>query len=242
MIFVKGRLRAAFFVWGAGMSSRAASFIIAGLLATASPVQAADVVKLGWSNALYEAPRARFTTGLVLITGGDGRVGIGADGSVANDRNWIVWTRGAYSKAGIASLLVDQGADISEAVALLRARGAKKVAIVGMSNGSVRALGGLSARPDKLVLVSGKLAEVQARLGSAAALPPTLVIHHRGDGCRGTPPSAVESFAAWAGGKAQVKWTSGGVDEGDPCRPFGHHGHRGVEAQVVSAVIAFAKR
>lgn len=221
---------------------RTAAIILAGLLAAASPVRAAEVVKLGWSHALYDAPREKPAAGIVLITGGDGRVGIGADGSVANDRNWIVWTRAAYAKAGLASLLVDRGADIAEAVALLRARGVKKVAVVGMSNGSVRALEGLSARPDKLVLVSGKLADVQGRLGSAAALPPTLVIHHRGDGCRGTPPSAVEPFAAWAGGRAQVKWMSGGVDQGDPCRPFGHHGHRGIEGQVVSAVIAFAKR
>lgn len=215
----------------------------AALLLAASPLRAEEVVRLGWSNALLDAPKGKkAAVGLVLITGGDGRIGIGADGTVANDRNWIVWTRGSYAKAGLASILVDQGASIPAAMAVLRERGAKKIVIVGMSNGTVRALEGLSAKPDKLVLVSGKLAEVQSGVGSPSALPPTLVIHHRQDGCRGTPPAAVEPFATWAAGRAQVKWTSGGIDEGDPCRPRGHHGQRGLEGQVVSAITAFAKR
>jgi hypothetical protein len=81
-----------------------------------------------------------------------------------------------------------------------------------------------------------------AILGSPAALPPTLVVHHKQDGCRITRPEGVAPFLAWAKGKARVAWLSGGRDDGNPRQARGHHGFAGIDGQVVSAVAGFAAR
>ena len=76
----------------------------------------------------------------------------------------------------------------------------------------------LSANPTGIVLTAGFLDDVRSAIGSAASLPRTLIVHHRQDGCRLTPPAAVERFKAWGGGKVQVAWLDGGVSIGNPCR------------------------
>jgi hypothetical protein len=119
----------------------------------------------------------------------------------------------------------------------------RRVTLAGTSSGALRVAQAIAAgaRPDAVVFTSGPMQRVQAILGSPGALPRTLVVHHRQDGCRGTPPDAVEPFKAWAGGKVRVVWMSGGRNEGDPCQAAGHHGFAGLDGQVVATVAAFAK-
>jgi hypothetical protein len=100
--------------------------------------------------------------------------------------------------------------------------------------------GALAARPSGIVLTAGFLDSVRSTLGSPAALPPTLVVHHRQDGCRHTPPGAVEPFKAWAGAKVRVAWMDGGTNEGDPCQARGYHGFNGLDGEVVATVAQFA--
>jgi hypothetical protein len=76
-------------------------------------------------------------------------------------------------------------------------------------------------------------------VGSPAALPKTLVIHHRQDGCRLTLPAGVDPFIKWAGGKARVVWLDGGSEKGDPCEAGGHHGFAGLDAAVVNLAAGF---
>ena len=125
------------------------------------------------------------------------------------------------------------------------------VTLVGTSRGTQRAARGIAAgaRPARLVLTSGFLSEasgnsdnVMAILGSPAALPPTLIVHHRHDECKFTAPAGVAPFLAWAKGKARVTWLDGGVSSGNPCEARAHHGFNGIDAAVVSAVASFAAR
>jgi hypothetical protein len=109
-----------------------------------------------------------------------------------------------------------------------------------MSRAATRMGGALAARPDRVVLVSAMLDAFRSA-NSASALPPTLVIAHRQDGCRVAQPSSVEPFREWSGGRARIVWLSGGRDEGDPCQARGHHGLAGVEGSMVSAVVQFAR-
>jgi hypothetical protein len=102
------------------------------------------------------------------------------------------------------------------------------------------------ARPDALVLTSGFLTNqsgsdknVANILGSPAKLPPTLVIHHRQDGCRVTRPDGVDPFIKWSGGKARVVWLDGGANVGDPCQAKAHHGFNGLDGRVVSLTAGF---
>jgi hypothetical protein len=120
--------------------------------------------------------------------------------------------------------------------------------VVATSRGTLRAAEGIArgALPDALVLTSGMLTSesgsaenVVAILGSPGILPPTLVIHHRHDGCRVSQPAGVEPFIRWAAGRARVVWLDGGMSTGDPCRPPSHHGFNGIDDQVVALTAEF---
>jgi hypothetical protein len=71
---------------------------------------------------------------------------------------------------------------------------APKVVLVAMSRGSTRVPSALSAGPDAIVFTSSMLDHVRQTVGSASALPPTLVIHHRRDDCHVTHYDMVPPF------------------------------------------------
>lgn len=226
------------------MRLRISALFVVGLLVTgfsAQELRAQNVVSIGWGKALLTMPTGKPRAVIVLVPGGDGDVGISRDGSVARDTNWIVRTRGAYARAGMASLLLDAGASVSSGVSEGR-KIAPRVIVVAMSRGSTRVPSALSSQPDALVLASSFLEQVQGQVGSPDALPPTLVVHHRGDSCPRTDAGQVAPFMAWAGNRARLVWISGGADEGNPCGNRGHHGFVGREGAVVNAIIGFAQR
>ena len=186
---------------------------------------------------------------LVLLAGGDGNIGVGADGSIAREGNQLVRTRAAYAARGFAVLVPDCCVDVAAAVDYMGRYG--KVTLVATSRGTQRAARGLAAgaRPARLVLTSGLLSDasgnrdnVIAILGPPTALPPTLIVHHRHDECRETLPDGVAPFLAWAGGRARVVWLDGGDSEGDPCEAHAYHGFNGIDGQVVGVVSGFAAR
>lgn len=186
---------------------------------------------------------------LVLLSGGDGYIGVGPNGSIANENNQLVRTRAAYAARGFVVLVPDCCVDVAAAITYMQAYG--RVTLVGTSRGAERAARGIAggARPSKLVLTSGFLSNesgdpnnVIAILRSPAALPPTLIIHHRHDECAKTSPAGVAPFIKWASGKAHVIWLDGGESKGDPCEAWAHHGFNGIDGQVVAAVAGFAAR
>ncbi len=194
----------------------------------------------GGGRALLTMPRGRPSAVVILMPGGGGDIGLSDDGSIARDSNWIVRTRGSYAAAGIASLLLDAGADPSSAIRAMR-QVAPKVVLVAMSRGSTRVPPALSAGPDAVVFTSSMLDHVRQTVGSPSALPPTLVIHHRRDDCHVTHYKMVQPFMAWASGRARLVWIDGGSSRGNPCRGQSYHGFIGREGTVVSAVIRFVK-
>ena len=163
-----------------------------------APAQAEEVVQIGGGRAILNLPAGRPSVGFILLPGGDGDIGISDDGSIDRQGNWIVRTRGAYRSAGMASLLLDAGADVGSAMVYMR-RIAPRVVLVAMSRGSTKVPGALSYNPDGVVLASSMLSTVRGSLWSASSLPPTLVLHHRRDECRVTHAADVEPFAQWAG-------------------------------------------
>ena len=223
---------------------RSLAFLATALLMAASAAQAEEVVDLGGSflgngRALLNKPAGKARAGLVLLTGGDGYVGIGADGSVARSGNWIVRTRGAYARSGIASITLDGGADPAEAVEYMRGI-APRVIVVAMSRGALKVADTLSARPDGVVFASSILDGARGMIGDPGRLPPTLIIHHRQDSCRLTLPDSAVTFQQWTGGKARLVWIDGGSSTGDPCQARAYHGFIGREGQVVGAITSFA--
>ncbi len=209
-----------------------------------APARSEEVVDLGGGffgggKALLNKPAGKARAGLVLLTGGDGNIGIGSDGSVARSGNWIVRTRAAYLRSGIASITLDAGADPAKAVELMRTI-APRVIVVAMSRGALKVAGTLAQRPDGIVFASAMLDAASSSLGDPSQLPPMLIIQHRQDSCRVTLPESAQAFQQRAGGRARLLWIDGGSSTGDACQARAYHGFIGREGAVVQAISSFA--
>lgn len=212
-----------------------------------APAAADETVTVGGSRAVLIKPKAPRGS-VILLPGGDGAIRAGDNGDINGLRgNQLVRTRHAYAGRGLAVLVADAGTDLKSAVDYMAAI-KRPVTVIGTSRGTLRAAEGIArgARPDALVLTSGFLSpdsgsgsNVMSILGSPAALPRTLVIHHRQDGCKVTLPAGVDPFIKWSAGRARVSWLTGGVEEGDPCQARGHHGFAGLDGQVVALAASF---
>jgi hypothetical protein len=215
-------------------------WVVAAAVGATATAAAEEVVSVGGGLALLNRP-ASARAGVILIPGGNGALGVRADGSFTGlHGNQLVRTRKSYMAYGIATLTIDQGVDVATAVTYMR-QIARTVVVVGTSRGTLRVPASLSARPDGIVLTSGFLDNVRSSIGSPAALPPTLVVHHREDGCSATTPAAVDPFKAWGGAKVRVTWMNGGANAGNPCEAMAHHGFSGLDGRLVATVAQFTR-
>jgi hypothetical protein len=218
---------------------RALCALLALALLTSTPVMADQAVSVGGGMALLNKP-ASPRASVILIPGGHGVLGVRPDGSFSSLRgNQLVRTRKAYLRHGVATLTVDRGVSLPAAIAYMR-KIASPVVVVATSRGTLRIPGALAGKPNGVVLTAGFLSELRASMGSPGALPRTLIVHHKLDGCRFTPPSAVAPFKAWGGAKVTVAWMEGGRDSGDPCQARAHHGFNGLDGRVVATIARFA--
>jgi hypothetical protein len=203
--------------------------------------QSADkpVAELG-GYAVLSLPKGKPRGSIILMAGGDGSLGITATGEITRLRgNQLIRTRSSYAAAGFATLALDSWGSAASAVTYMKGV-ARPVVVVGTSRAATRIHSALGAQPDGIVITSGMLDQFQANVGSPSALPPTLIVHHRRDGCAVTRPALVDPFIAWSAGRARAVWLDGGRDEGDPCQAAGYHGFAGLDGQVVSRVTGFA--
>ena len=224
------------------IATLAISFLLCTSVGSAARAEEAVEIGGGWGGGrgLLNKP-AKPKGSIILIPGGNGQLGVQPDGSFSGLRgNQLVRTRQAYASSGLASLTIDYGVSLPAAIAYMR-KIASPVVVVATSRGSLRVPGSLSGSPDGIVLTASFLDQVQSSIGSSSALPPTLVVHHRQDGCRFTLPTLVEPFKSWGGAKVRVVWMDGGSNDGDPCEARAYHGFNGQDGRVVSAVSAFAK-
>jgi hypothetical protein len=232
-----------------GFHATAAAVAVLLNTGVAATAQSASTVTVGGVPAALLQPEGRPRGSVILMTGGDGRVGVGPGGSVSVTGNQLVRTRQAYAAQGYVVLVPVGSVDVPRAVTYM-AQFARPVALVGTSRGTQRAARGIAqgARPDVLVLTSGFLSpdsgegvhiHVMGRVRFPSRLPRTLVVHHRRDACRHTLPEGVAPFLAWAREKAEVAWLDGGTSRGDPCGPRSYHGFNGLDAEVVAVVTRF---
>jgi hypothetical protein len=206
-----------------------------------------ETITIGGASAVLLRPQVPQAS-MILSPGGDGSIGAAPNGVItALTGNQLVRTRHAYMVRGRAVLVIDAGVELASAVQYMAAI-AGPVTVVATSRGTLRAAEGIArgAQPDALVLTSGLLTaqsgsaeNVVAILSSPGTLPPTLVIHHRQDGCRVSQPAGVDPFIRWAAGRARVVWLDGGMSTGDPCRARSHHGFNGIDDQVVALAVEF---
>ncbi|MGJ4942286.1 alpha/beta hydrolase [Bradyrhizobium sp. HKCCYLS1011] len=217
------------------------------LLFSTAAAMADETVTVGGSRAALIRPAA-VRASVILLPGGDGAINVGDHGDIHGLLgNQLVRTRNAYAARGLAVLVADYGTDLKAAVDYMAAI-KRPVTVIATSRGTLRAAQGIAggARPDALVLTSGFLSQesgsssnVMSILGSPSALPRTLVIHHTNDACKFTLPAGVDPFIKWSGGRARVRWLSGGAEQSDPCEARGHHGFNGLDGQVVGLAAGF---
>ncbi|MCA1951805.1 MAG: alpha/beta hydrolase [Hyphomicrobiales bacterium] len=200
---------------------------------------AAELLPELGTDAVLERPKGKPRGSIVLMAGGDGELGITGNGEITRlNGNSLIRTRRSFVAGGFATLALSSSGNPTRAIEAMKGI-ARPVIVVGTSRAATRMHRALSA--DGLVITSGMLDHFQSNVGSADALPPTLIVHHRNDTCRVTLPALVPAFQQWAGARARIVWVDGGRDEGDPCQAQGHHGFAGVEGRMVGAVLAFAR-
>jgi hypothetical protein len=203
-----------------------------------SSLKAQETVQVGGKQAILHVPNNAVASAVLV----PGRAGI-----VPNDP--LVRNQAALNARGIATLTVPHGIVLGQAVQYMR-KIKEPVALIGMSAGVAFAGRGIGngAKPNSLVLISGMLMPPGGKIGSAqeliknpAAMPRTLILHNRNDGCDVTPASAVEPFIRWSGGRASVVWIGGSGPGKDPCGPNTAHGFMGADGQVVGAIANFIR-
>jgi len=216
------------------------SFLLALSLQPAFAEQAVTISGGALGRALLNKP-GKVRAVAILVPGGDGVMNIQPDGSFSKLRgNQLVRSRKSYLGYGVATLTVDRDVNLGAAIAYAR-KLSPRVALVGTSRGTQRVAQAVAggARPNSVVLTAGFLDDVRGSVGSPGRLPPTLVVHHRNDQCRVTPPSAVEPFKQWGGGRVTVVWMSGGPGGTPYCQARSYHGFQGLDGQVVATVARY---
>jgi pimeloyl-ACP methyl ester carboxylesterase len=210
---------------------------------------------------------------VVLMAGGDGVLDLDAQGNIGSGlrENHLVRTRAAYVKAGysvfvpdIASdqrgtrgyrFTTDYANDLAAVIAEAR-KVAPPVAIVGTSRGALPVVAVFAkqsaVRPDAAVISSGALMGSEGG-GSASSLGelgrinvPVLLLRHRLDACRLTPPADADRFKALLTGspKVDVVTLDGGGPRGttaDPCGASHYHGFYGIDDQAVAATVQWLR-
>lgn len=206
---------------------------------------------------------------VVLFAGGQGGLQIGRDGALGWGKgNFLVRSRDLFLAKGLLVAVVDapsdrqrvpylagfrqtreHAGDVKAVIAWLRRQAAVPVWLVGTSRGTQSAayvateLSPADGGPDGIVLTSSILRDDRGRAVPEMPLDrvavPTLVVHHRQDGCALCAFADVPRLMARltsARSKALLAF-DGGMNEGDPCDAFAYHGFNGLEREVVSKIV-----
>lgn len=225
------------------------SSVVASLGASAEivnvPYQNGDATKT-WLNPV-DAPRAL----VILLMGGDGKVGIFDNGS-ARSNHTFVRSQVLWAQYGIDSVLVDSADDLSikgggrladdyqnrllSVVNFYKEKFHVPVWLFGHSNGTVSVTEFVNRFGNKNVISGFIVAgtEQSAILKESSKLP-TLAIHHIQDTCRTTPISASESLikSRPLGTRAEFITMDGGISTGNVCWALAYHGFNQKEDELV---------
>jgi pimeloyl-ACP methyl ester carboxylesterase len=212
-------------------------------------------------------PPAAPVASVVLFPGGRGRLGLerGRPGAGAN--NFLVRNRARFAEHGLLVAVLDapsdraadglvrfrtsaeHAADVRALIAALRAEAPVAVWLVGTSMGSVSAANAAArlapGGPDGLVLTSSVMGQSRDMAESLQDVAldkihvPTLLVHHRDDGCRASryaDTSWLLRRLSAAPKRERLTFTGGDAPQSDPCEPLAPHGYFGIDAKVVEAI------
>ncbi len=186
--------------------------------------------------------------------------------------NFVVRSRDKFAKHGFMVAVVDAPsdkkgkkgmrggfrnskkhvADIDKVIAYLRKENKAPVWLVGTSRGTesaTRVAISSAEKPDGLILTSsmsrpnkGGMSVTDMELNKIKI--PTLIVAHRDDKCRHTPPGGAEEIKNGLSNAQtiEVKYFSGGKrPKSGPCKPLSAHGFFGIEDDAVNTIAHFIK-
>jgi pimeloyl-ACP methyl ester carboxylesterase len=220
----------------------------------------------GVKLAYWWMERPDATANVILLTGGKGGIGL-KDGAPTSD-NFLVRNRDRFAAARLNVAVVGRPSDqqdltlafrtstghvedLRRIVDKLRRETGKPVWLVGTSRGTTSAAAAgiaLGKAVDGIVLTSSitdaNLPGALQNMALDAIQVPVLVMHHRRDACKGTPPGPVQSIAdrlSNAPVKRVVMHSAGGPPSGDPCEPRHWHGYAGMDEMAVAEIVDFVQ-
>ncbi len=138
----------------------------------------------------------------------------------------------------------EHASDIAAVIARLRQQARVPVWLIGTSRGT-ESVASIAAKitgqegPDGIVLTSTILSD-----GGGRAVPdmnlglltiPVLVVHHEQDGCSSCLPRYLPVLMEKLGRvpRKELVTFKGGLDHGNACQAYAHHGFNGIEGEVV---------
>ncbi len=227
--------------------------VSSGELVKIDPVQG---VTQGFILITPEKPLAN----LILFAGGHGRLRLSGGSNMAwGSHNFLVRTRGKFVDMGFQVAVIDAPYDkfgymsinrMSEdhrtnvrAVAdYMKSKADLPVWLVGTSRGTVSVANIAINDPDPYAgaVFTSSLDDIAFQDLSKIALP-TLVVHHRKDGCHFCSPSMAEEVYTklTKASSRELRWIEGGRSTGDVCGPLSYHGFLSREQKVVDAITEF---
>jgi alpha-beta hydrolase superfamily lysophospholipase len=219
---------------------------------------------------LLHPPRAPVAT-VILFAGGDGDLALTNAGIGKLQGNFLLRTRQRWAREGFLVAILDRpsdrsgglwnfrttaehATDVRAAIAALRETARVPVWLVGTSMGSLSAANAAArlteGGPDGIVLTSSvtetsKVSyETTRHAGLGDIRVPTLVVHHKDDGCRASPYAGAEAILRalrQAPAKELLAFEGGSPPISHPCEAKAAHGYLGIEAQVVGAIGAWIR-
>jgi len=142
---------------------------------------------------------------------------------------------------------------VAAVISNLRTLAPVPVWLVGTSKGTVSAafVAGLLRQdsPDGVVLTSSitdrsrETAETVLDADLDEIRVPTLIVHHKQDGCVVTRYSSARLLPSQLKRAPRKDFVGfeGSVSVGDACEAFAYHGHNGIEGEVVHAIATWIK-
>jgi pimeloyl-ACP methyl ester carboxylesterase len=251
---------------------RCSSVFLWGVLALCIPAAAAADrlvhidTRPGVKVAYWWMERPDATATVILLPGGEG--GIGGRGGMPTSRNFLVRNRDRFAAANLNVAVVGRPSDrrdltlefrtsrehvedVRRIVERLKRETGKPVWLVGTSRGTTSAASAaiaLGPAVEGLVLASSitnaSLPGAVQNLPLARIGVPVLLMHHRRDACKSTPPGPVQSLLdafANATVKRIVMPTGGGPASGGPCKPGHWHGFAGMDEAAVAEIVDFVR-
>jgi len=209
---------------------------------------------------------------VILFAGGDGVIGLARAGNPNWGRtNFLVRSRSLFAQEGFLVAVPDvpsdhaagygrfrvareHAQDVAAVIAELRRQAPVPVWLIGTSRGTVSAANAAArlkdGGPDGLVLTSSvtrpsrKITDSVHDVDLGEIRVPTLVVHHRQDGCVVTRFDEAQLLPRRLKRAPHAEFMAfdGGRSAGDPCEADSYHGFAGIERDVVQAIAAWIKK